>query len=498
MATFTDRWEIFAFTQITTASISCIASFVVAVRTVSIMDSPYKHIIFSVSVADIMQSLSLIVGPFAPPAGASRVARWSVGNQATCVFAGFFFSFGGCLFVMNTAFLSFYYLCKIKRRMADDTFKTKYEWKANAFMIFICLVVNFAGVGLRTINTAVTGTQCINGAAFPTGCRLAPNLDCEEPQSSHAAKIFAVTFVIICLSFLAIIACMGSIMWHVTVRNKIFKAMASAPSTSQPAASTPAIFQPTASTPAPSQQETDSCDAEARADILRRLFLKETTIQALLYTGAFFLCYGPFVIANMLIISGVSMSFGTLIFFAFTFAVFYPLNGLFTILIYTRPDVVNIKRGNPEYSWLRAFVMVLKGSGKKDDSLSILQEVEQNQISSVPYGIRIVSSGVDYGGRNIQNDSVRFRSENQWSHLDGVSQSPAFLSSQMLSSNNSDLSDRSSFHETDVPLGPGVSEISDSAGLSFNETNSISSMHRDTVEDDVISLESRDCVMESG
>jgi hypothetical protein len=200
----------------------------------------------------------------------------------------------------------------------------------------------------------------------------------------------------------------------------------------------------------------------------------------------------------MLIISGVSMSFGTLIFFAFTFAVFYPLNGLFTILIYTRPDVVNIKRGNPEYSWLRAFVMVLKGSGKKDDSSSILQEVEQNQISSVPYGIRIVSSGVDYGGSKIRKQSVRFGSENQWSHLDGLSRNEAHLSSQMLSSNNSDLSDRSSFHETDVPLGPGVSEISDSAGLSFNETNSISSMHRDTVEDDVISLESRDCVMESG
>jgi hypothetical protein len=199
----------------------------------------------------------------------------------------------------------------------------------------------------------------------------------------------------------------------------------------------------------------------------------------------------------MLIISGVSMSVRTQAFFAFAYVVFYPLNGLFTILIYTRPDVVNLRRGNPEYSWLRAFAMVLKDGGKKDDS-SILQEVEQNQISSLPYGIRIVSSGVDYGGSNIQNDSVRFRSENQWSHSEGVSRNEAHLSSQMLSSNNSDLSDRSSFHETDVPLGPGTSEISDSAGLSFNETNSISSMHRDTVEDDVISLESRDCVMESG
>jgi len=286
-------------------------------------------------------------------------------------------------------------------------------------------------------------------------------------------------------------------MWHVTVRNKIFKAMASAPSTSQPAASTPAIFQPTASTSAPSQQETVSSDAEARADILRRLFLKETTIQALLYTGAFFLCYGSFVIPSMLIISGVSMSVRTQAFFAFAYVVFYPLNGLFTILIYTRPDVVNLRRGNPEYSWLRAFAMVLKDGGKKDDS-SILQEVEQNQISSLPYGIRIVSSGVDYGGSKIRKQSVRFGSENQWSHLDGLSHNPAFLSSQMLSSKNSDLSDRSFFHGTDVPLGPGTSEISDSARLSFNETNYISNSHRETVVDDVISLESRDCVMESG
>jgi hypothetical protein len=47
-------------------------------------------------------------------------------------------------------------------------------------------------------------------------------------------------------------------------------------------------------------------------------------------------------------------------------------------------------------------------------------------------------------------------------------------------------------------LGPGTSEISDSARLSFNETNYISNSHRETVVDDVISLESRDCVMESG
>ena len=454
-----------ATTQITTASISFIASLVVAVSLLvggagGLRNGPYKRIIFAISVADMMQSLSLIVGPFAPPTSSSRFAPWAMGNQATCTFAGFLFSFGGCLFMMNTALLSFYYLCKIKRSMSDETFNTKYEWKINSFIIIISLAVNLAGVGLRTINTGLNGTQCLNGAAFPTGCRLIPGLECEEPLSIHAAEISTVIFAFICASFLGILASMGSMVWHVLVRNEIFKTMSGTPRTSSQ----------------------DTPNTEIQADNLRRLYFKEITTQALLYAGAFFLCYGPFAIASVLFNFGVSMSSTVQSIFGFTFAIFYPLNGLFTILIYTRPEVGNLKRSHPDYSWLRALAMVLKPGGEvaqqvPEDVNSSMPQLNESQFMSLPFEMGgMISSGIEFHGSEIDKNSVRFVSKHRWSHLEGddspmevVSEFPSKVSfSQVRSSGISTLSDGFSLNETKVTSGTAakVSSRTVTSGIS--------------------------------
>ena len=44
------------------------------------------------------------------------------------------------------------------------------------------------------------------------------------------------------------------------------------------------------------------------AQHLRKLYLREITVQACLYTGAFFLCYGPDAIINLLYISNYVLS----------------------------------------------------------------------------------------------------------------------------------------------------------------------------------------------
>jgi len=399
-------WISFVSIQITAASISFIASLAVAVSvgTVSIRkkSSPYKRIILCVSVADIIQSLSLIIGPFTPPA--SIAAIWSKGNQATCTLDGFLFSFGGCLFVMSTAFLCFYYLCKIKRRMTDATFNKRYEWETYTFIIVLSLAVNLAGVAFRTINTGVAGTQCANGVAYPTGCRMIPGLECEEPISRRAANMFTVIFIIICASFIGIVVCMGSILWHVTKRN-----------------------------PAP-QQDTRRNDAEARIEMLRCLFVKEITTQSLLFTCAFFVCNGTYVIANVILISEISVSKRTGAVIVLINAIFYPLNGLFTILIHTRPEIGRVRRGSPEFSWMRAFVMVLKSGGEKvsieakdvqDNDSPITQKNNKEEITSLPYGIAnmtIETGNEAHKGSeiDISKNSVRFRSDAKWSHLEGV------------------------------------------------------------------------------
>lgn len=46
------------------------------------------------------------------------------------------------------------------------------------------------------------------------------------------------------------------------------------------------------------------------------------------------------------------------------FYVFYPLGGALNILVYTRPKILLIRRRHPDYSWLRAFWLVMTAGGQ--------------------------------------------------------------------------------------------------------------------------------------
>jgi len=380
-------WYSIASVQITTASISFIASLAVAVsiwRTGGLSHGPYTRLIFSISAADILQSFALITGPFAPPASVPE-AFWSIGNQATCSANGFLLHFGGSLFAMNSAFLCFYYLCKIKYKMTAARFSAKFERKGHVFNITTNLIMALAGLGLGSINTNGLVHQYCAFAALPTGCRQNVEIygECTEPRTTHAMLVLAIFFVLLLCSLIGIIVCMVSIVWHAIVRDKIFR-----PFTSRSSAAT---------TTDSSQQQGDVLrisNAEVDADNLLRLYLREITMQVLLYIGAFLLCYVPIVMRFKLLDST---------FMNFLAATFYPLNGFFTILIYTRPNVGHLRRGHPEYSWITAFILVLKHACVENngDSGPQDQNNHSDRCRSVPFGvanINLVSSRVEFAG----------------------------------------------------------------------------------------------------
>ena len=461
----TRLWTSLYSAQITAASISFTASLavVISVGAAGLKIGPYKRFIFIISVADILQSFALMVGPFAPPASTPQ-AFWSIGNQATCSASGFMFCFGATWFILNIAFLCFYYLCKIKQRMTDDMFSAKFEWKIHAFTITITLLGSLAGIGLGAINSAASGTFC-GFAALPTGCRQNAELygECVEPLSTHAANLIIFACVTIVVSLIGIISCMTSILWHVIIRDKIMRARssssasASAPTAksqdkgTQPHCSDTEVQASTNAAHTDSREEGTGTpphrsDTEIQADNLLSLYLKEITTQALLYTSAFSLCYAPIVILNVILLFDLPVSITFLTLLTFLVALFYPLNGLFTILIYTRPAVGHLRRTrgncNPEneYSWLRAFVLVLKAGGEvptvshvDSNGLPIQEFVHGHEmIKSQPFGVAnanfnvissdgfadAISSGVEYtGSENEMIDctgSALSRSDVDW------------------------------------------------------------------------------------
>jgi hypothetical protein len=478
-------WRALASIQITTASLSFIASLAVAVSigTVGLRDGPYKRIIFSLSAADIIQSFALIVGPFAPPAS-SVVGPWSVGNEATCSAQGTMFTFGICWFTMNSVFLCFYYLCKIKRTnedMTDAIFSSRYEWKIHAFNIIYCLAISITSLSLGIVNPAITGTICAF-SAFPTGCRQNPAVECYEPISTHAKHMITIMISMLCLCFIGVIVCMALILWRVKVRNKIFIAMTATTTTTT-----------TTSVPAGniSEQENQGSQRVVRAsrlhaEYLRKLYMREITVQACMFTGAFILCNGAYVAANLLFSNNVQMTITQNLSIFFMIVIFFPLSGLFTILIYTRPAIGHLRRiDRDSYTWLRAFVMVLKAGGEVPPQSSfdedtnngfIANEVLQ-QIKSEPYGVFnehvIMSIG---GAEYIRSDICSGkRSENYEASLGGFSFSeggqggPEGRAAEETTSRGLSLTPETNTQSSLMLSGLSISEREDSGSSEFNQ-----------------------------
>lgn len=229
-----------AITQITSASISLIASSAIAVMiansrtgkatsksssppgTLTIKTSPYHRIILGLSISDICLSFATLTGPFMAPVEVKQAA-WGIGNDASCQANGFLFSFGSGCTPMYTLSLCLYCLFKIRNNMTDETFSRKIEWKMHAISILFNLGVCIGALATKVMNSGTHGTFC-TFAAVPTGCRQDDTLECDEKISNYV-RIFSLIsqFAMPFLCLMGIIISMSMICWHVLItRHRIF------------------------------------------------------------------------------------------------------------------------------------------------------------------------------------------------------------------------------------------------------------------------------------
>lgn len=148
-------WIAFATCQIIFAGISFVASTIIAImvgkstrlgngmrrNASSLRTSPYHRIVFGLSISDMLQSFSLILGPFSAPEYVSQ-ALWGAGNDFTCRINSFmFYNMGSTNTPLYIFFLCYYFLCRIKRHMTDNTFSQKIEWKLHALSLLHSIVL---------------------------------------------------------------------------------------------------------------------------------------------------------------------------------------------------------------------------------------------------------------------------------------------------------------------------------------------------------------------
>ncbi len=394
-------------TQICTAAISLIAS-LTTVLMISFstrkLSSPYRRLIFGMSIADIFQSLALVTGPFFIPAGTPRAIFASM-NTASCEANAFFMVLGSTSVPLYMFALSLFYLCKLNFKFTDGDFARRIEKKFHIATISVMLILCTVGLALDFFNPSPAGSFCYV-EEYPFGCSIAPESFGECTRGGMGSeKIFVlIIIIIICACFLGIavnftLLCVKSFYIERMFRSRAgdisnyadyygrgddhdcddnictccngkFKCCCSCSGSgiSQCCNQCRGLCSGVCSC----MRNFFTCAAfrnyhqlehEPDADYVLRLYKRETIIQSSLYVGAFFLAY----------LLPMMQTIGSLFAYKFpnaigsTMSFFYPLGGLANIFVYTRPKIVRFRHVYPNCSRIRAFFFVMRAGGELPD-----------------------------------------------------------------------------------------------------------------------------------
>jgi len=365
--------------QVFTATSSFVASTIIVFSITCCgttgLSTPYRRIIFGLSVADILQSLALLVGP-------SSVSPELLGEPdaegMACKVNGFIILLGGLTVMMYTFFLCLYYVCKLKYKMSDNAFRHRIEQKLHAFFVVISFTASSAAVAMDTMHTNGTFFSFCNLGPSPTLCDRHPDIVGEcDPIIMRRADIFIIVLNVVlpAICFVGITVTMGLLYQHAYDLNQTIEREVSTPTAlrsgiSKEEEGESKILTKDKVTPA---ADVEKETPQERVQHLSRLYRREITIQATSYVFAFLFTYVPLIVAMALITAGFySPVLDPIVIFT------YPFGGFLNIIIYTRPKVASLRRDYPGCSRLRGFWFVLKAGGEipeeVDLSLSCCQD----------------------------------------------------------------------------------------------------------------------------
>lgn len=335
------EWKLVTICMVVSASMSFLASSIMTIQIArskttgsdgvtkpTLFTSPYHRIIFGIGVSDIMQSFAIFSGPFAVPTYVSQ-ALWAAGNGATCRLNGFVLSTGQNCTVMYTLFYCYFSTCKIVWGISDEDFIHKMEWKVHIFIFVSNMSFLTAVLLMNSFHSSVNGQLCTIGAE-PAGCRQRPDLfgECDERSAKRAEYLWVIACFNVLTVLGAITTCMLRLCWHVLKRKNSI----------------------TGSDQRSQQQRQNRTDAE-------EFYRRQVFIQASLYILVYFLVYFiPAVLVFLVVIAGLSPAHWINV----STSIFYPMGGCLNVMVFTRPGVLSLRRRNPHYSYLEAFIIVVR------------------------------------------------------------------------------------------------------------------------------------------
>ena len=360
------------------------------------LNSPYKRIIFGISVADILQSLSLAVGPFVAPSTTPQ-GLWAIGNYGSCQAFGFLNSIGETATPLYMFTFCLHTMLRIRKNGRNEKFEKRLECPINVLIIVFILSTGIAGIATQTLNSTIFGTYCSH-AAFPTGCRQLPDLfgECDEIIARRAfilINLVSVAVPLICL--LGIITCMILTCAYILKRDRqIFgnRSLYAKESTKVVQMNTtnelltetaknntkmPTIVSKS-DPPIPSSTalRRSNIDVRKKAEFERKYLTRQILLQACWYVAAYFITYFWSTLIQVIALAGHEPPQSCIYFYAFT----HPLGGVFNIFVYTRPKVYDLRKSYPgKHSYLNAFWLVIKGGFTSPASRRNIEALAQRQ-----------------------------------------------------------------------------------------------------------------------
>ncbi len=335
----------------------------------ALVSSPYHRIIFGLSIADMFQSLAMITGPFMAVEAANTPAKWAIGNVVSCRINGLWFLIGLISSNLYTCFLCYFCFCKVARQTTDASFRKHIEWKIHSIILFITVAMSVAALVAKAIHTNGMGNMC-GIAAFPPAFRGDPEIygACDKKlEKSQFILVAIATLALVPVCFVIIITLMTNICCYVkrttTISGNVKPANNLRSSNERIASNrTSAAMMGTNEV----SEDTKGSEENGTNDFadLERMAVeaecrKQFMIQASLYVIAYMATNILFASMILMVVARGCYDeiFSTIASFVF------PLGGLYNILVYTRPKVIGLRRLHPKYSWLKAFIFVVRVGG---------------------------------------------------------------------------------------------------------------------------------------
>jgi hypothetical protein len=381
----------------------------------------YRRLVFMISIFDLFQSLSQLTGSFTMPANTGWLA---IGNGLTCSLGGCFSVLGNLGAMIYSFTLTVYFFLVIQIEMNEDLIQQRFEPFLHGFPILYSTFVSVFIFTTKSYNPA--GSVCWI-ASRPENCRNDPDVDCESTGDPDFLKwiVGGPLFIFFFLNS-TMLVCICIKVSRQTKKSQAYRLswIASAPTRPTPEQNQDQKSSKNRYCPSLccSRKKKDTA-AEIVSPLAARLSrpsqasiqrLKELCNRAVAYIIGFVFTYTFTLIYRILGVHSNSPPPFTIIILS---RFFYPLQGLFNVLVFTYPHVASYRRNHTSHSWFQAFWEVVKSGGDSDQTATTgrgrrglmrksqknLSEIEQRRKLQSNFALESPKSNL---ARNLFNENI--------------------------------------------------------------------------------------------